>query len=203
VLRGTATPGCSTVGIDNETTVPTASVCTAPLRPGGSRTVRRAGASAAVRFASVMAIHANGIPSALLETPGVSPGTTAYGGAESGFVVRFTNGLSVYLSGDTGMFGDMESIIARYYKPQLVILNMGDVFGIGPDEAAFSLKFLVRPRTVMPSHANEQSSSEGRLVRGSKVDRMASQISGLVDVVLPLSGVTRMFDGEGRCVGCQ
>jgi hypothetical protein len=85
----------------------------------------------------------------------------------------------------------------------LVILNMGDVFGIGADEAAFTLRFLVRPRTVMPSHSNEQSSSGGLLARGSKVDRLASQAAGVVDIVLPLSGVTRSFDGEGRCVGCQ
>jgi hypothetical protein len=73
------------VGLDNEATVPQSAPCVASLRPGGSRTVRRAGASAVVRIAAVPAVHSNGVPAALVETPGVAPGTTGYGGGESGF----------------------------------------------------------------------------------------------------------------------
>jgi L-ascorbate metabolism protein UlaG (beta-lactamase superfamily) len=54
--------------------------------------------------------------------------------------VRFINGLAVYLTGDTGLFGDMETIAHRFYRPSLVVINMGDIVALGPDEAAFAVK---------------------------------------------------------------
>jgi L-ascorbate metabolism protein UlaG (beta-lactamase superfamily) len=130
------------------------------VRPGGSRTVRRGGAgSAGVRIAAVQAVHSNGVAAALVDAPGEAPGLSGYGGSEGGFVITFTNGLVVYLTGDTGMFGDMESIISRYYKPTLVVLNMSDTVTLGPNEATFMMKTLIRPRSVMPSHVNEQATA--------------------------------------------
>ena len=202
VLRGAATAACAEAGLDTETIVPPAAVCTASLRPGGSRTVRRSGAGAAVRIAAVPAVHSNGIPSALVETPGVAPGTSGYGGGEAGFVIKFTNGLTAYLTGDTGLFGDMEQIIARFYKPNLVVPNMSDAVTLGPDEAAWMFRHLIRPATVMPSHVNENATSGGVLRAGSRTERFVGQATDFVEVVLPLSGVVRSFDGDGRCVGC-
>lgn len=199
---GTATPACVEAGLANETPVPSSGPCTASIRPGGSRTVRRAGAGASVRIAAVPAFHSNGIPAALVETPGVAPGTSGYGGGEAGFVIRFTNGLTAYLSGDTGMFGDMEHVIARYYKPNLVVLNISDTVTLGPDEAAFVLFNYVRPTTVMPSHVNEQATSGGAIRPGTRTEVFRDRVRDFVDVVLPLSGVTRSFDGDGKCVGC-
>jgi L-ascorbate metabolism protein UlaG (beta-lactamase superfamily) len=203
VLRGAATPGCPEVGIGVETDVPQGQPCTASLRPGGSRGVRRGAASGAVRIAAVPAVHSNGIAAAFIETPGLPPGQSGYGGSEAGFVLRFTNGLSVYLTGDTGMFGDMESIIARYYRPAVVILNMSDSVTLGPNEAFFTIKELVRPTTVMPIHVNEQATSGGAALPGTRVDLFMRQVRGYADVVLPISDITRFFDAEGRCIGCR
>jgi L-ascorbate metabolism protein UlaG (beta-lactamase superfamily) len=202
-IRGTATGACPEVGIGVETDVPRGAPCTASLRPGGSRGVRRGGAPGAVRIAAVAAVHSNGIPSATLEAPGVAAGLSGYGGSEAGFVIRFTTGLSVYLTGDTGMFGDMEAIIGRFYKPQLVILNMSDAVTLGPNEAAFTITHLVRPTTVMPTHVNEQATTGGAAASGTRVDLFMRLVGGAADVVLPLSGVTRFFDAEGRCIGCR
>jgi L-ascorbate metabolism protein UlaG (beta-lactamase superfamily) len=202
-VRGTATPGCAAVGLDNEATVPQSAPCTAALRPGGSRTVRRAGASSVVRIAAVPAVHSNGIPAALVDTPGPPPGTTGYGGGEGGFIIQFTNGLVAYLTGDTGLFGDMETIIGRYYRPTLIVPNMSDTVTLGPDEAAFMIERLVRPATVMPSHVNEDATSGGALRAGTRVERFAAKVRSFTDVVLPLSGVVRSFDGAGRCQGCR
>lgn len=202
-VRGTATAGCAAAGLDNETTVPLSAPCAAALRPGGSRTVRRAGTSAAVRIAAVPAFHSNGIPSALVDAPGFPAGTTGYGGGESGFVIRFSNGLTAYLTGDTGLFGDMKHIIATYYWPNLVVANISDAVTLGPDEAAFVIEHLIRPTTVMPSHANEEATSGGVLRRGTRVERFSEKVKGFADVVLPLSGVVRTFDGAGRCIGCR
>ena len=111
---GAATPGCPELGLENQIDVPLGGPCVASLRPGGSRTVVRVGSPGLVRIAAVPAVHSNGINNALIETPGVTPGLSGYGGGESGFVITFTNGLVAYLTGDTGMFGDMSTIIRGY-----------------------------------------------------------------------------------------
>src|SRR6185295_12822242 len=140
---------------------------------------------------------------ALVDPPGEPPGLSGYGGSEGGFVITFTNGLVAYLTGDTGMFGDMESIIARFYHPNLVVLNMSDTVTLGPNEAFFMIKSLVRPRTVMPSHVNEQATSGGVIRGGTRVDLFQRLIRDYADVVVPASDVTRSFDGSGNCIGCR
>jgi L-ascorbate metabolism protein UlaG (beta-lactamase superfamily) len=203
-IRGSAPGACPENGLDNSFDVPLSAPCTASLRPGGSRTARRAGGSAAgVRIAAVQAIHSNGVPAALVDAPGEPPGLSGYGGSEAGFVITFTNGLVAYLTGDTGMFGDMDVIISRYYQPTLVVLNMSDAVTLGPNEAAYMIKALIRPRSVMPSHVNEQATAGGAIRPGTRVDVFATATRGIVDLVVPISDVTRTFDGSGRCVGCR
>jgi L-ascorbate metabolism protein UlaG (beta-lactamase superfamily) len=201
-VRGSATPGCPAAGLDSEISVPLASPCTASLRPGGSRLVTRLGSAGSVRIAAVQAVHSNGINNQFIDTPGVAPGTSGYGGGEGGFILTFSNGLVAYLTGDTGMFGDMDTIIGRFYRPSLVILNMSDTVTLGPVEAAYTIKNLVRPTTVMPTHVNEQATSGGAIRGGTRVERFAGLVRGYAEVVLPLSGVTRQFDRDGRCVAC-
>lgn len=203
-INGAAPAGCPALGLENEIDVPLGGPCTAALRPGGSRTVQRIGSPGLVRIAAVPAFHSNGIDPALLDSPGLPTGYRAYGGSEGGFVITFTNGLVAYLTGDSGMFGDMETIISRFYRPNLMVINMSDQVTLGPLEAVYVVKNLVRPNTVMPSHVNEAATSGGAILPGTRVDRFVSLVRGVADVVLPLSGVTRQFDGSGRCVaGCQ
>ena len=156
-----------------------------------------------MRIAAVQAIHSNGIAAALIDPPGVAPGLTGYGGSEAGFVITFSNGLTAYLTGDSGMFGDQETIIARFYKANLMVINMSDQVTFGPREAAFVTRDLVRPRTVMPSHVNEAATSGGQIVGGTRVALFQSLLRSDAALVLPLSDVTRAFDGDGRCVDCQ
>ena len=203
-LRGSATAACNAGGLDNIFDVPLAAPCTATLRPGGSRKARRGGASGpGVRIAVVQAVHSNGINAQFIETPGVAGGLSGYGGSEGGFVLTFTNGLVAYLTGDTGMFGDMNTIVAQYYKPTLIVLNMSDTATLGPEEAAFVIKTLVRPRVVMPTHVNEQATAGGAIRSGTRVDLFTLLVRDVVDVVVPVSDVTRTVDGAGRCIGCR
>jgi L-ascorbate metabolism protein UlaG (beta-lactamase superfamily) len=202
-IRGAAPAACAEGGLDNIFDVPLPAACAASLRPGGSRTARRAGAASGVRIAAVQAFHSNGVAAALVDSPGEAPGLSGYGGSEGGFVITFTNGLVAYLTGDTGMFGDMDTIISRYYRPTLVVLNMSDTVTLGPNEAVFMMKSLVRPRSVMPSHVNEQATAGGAVRAGTRTALFATFARDIVDVVLPLSDVTRSFDGDGRCVGCR
>jgi L-ascorbate metabolism protein UlaG (beta-lactamase superfamily) len=72
-----------------------------------------------------------------------------YLGESSGFVIRFDD-KSIYVAGDTCVFGDMQ-LIARLYKPDVAVLPIGDWFTMGPDQAALALELLGNPRCV-PSH---------------------------------------------------
>ena len=202
-VRGTAPAACAENGLENSFDVPLSAPCTASLRPGGSRTARRAGSAAGVKIAAVQAIHSNGVAAALVDSPGVAAGLSGYGGSEGGFVIKFTNGLVAYLTGDTGLFGDMDTIISRFYRPTLVVLNMSDTVTLGPTEATFMMKTLVKPRSVVPSHVNEQATAGGVVRGGTRVALFESSVRDSVDVVVPLSDVTRSFDGSGRCIGCR
>jgi L-ascorbate metabolism protein UlaG (beta-lactamase superfamily) len=154
----------------------------------------------------VQALHPNNIPAALVDPPGLPAGTTAYAGLALGFVVQFSNGLSAYLTGDTGAFGDMGDVIAKFYEPNLVVINMGiggnGPTALGPDDAVKVIHSFLRPATVMPSHVGEQATSGGSLRANTRTEWFMRHTRPLADVVLPLSDVTLAFDGEGRCVGC-
>lgn len=77
-------------------------------------------------------------------------GQTIYGGEPCGYVVQFENGLRLYHAGDTNVFGDMK-LIAELYKPDVALLPIGDLFTMGPREAARAIKFLGVKR-VVPMH---------------------------------------------------
>ena len=73
-----------------------------------------------------------------------------YGGEAAGYVVEFAKGLKLYHAGDTAVFGDMQ-LIRELYSPELVMLPIGDLFTMGPKEAATACRFL-RPKAVIPMH---------------------------------------------------
>jgi L-ascorbate metabolism protein UlaG (beta-lactamase superfamily) len=73
-----------------------------------------------------------------------------YGGEAVGYVLRFDNGLAVYFAGDTNVFGDMR-LIGELYQPQIALLPIGDLFTMGPREAAHAAK-LLGARAVIPAH---------------------------------------------------
>ncbi len=200
-IRGTPTASCPAAGLDNELIVPLSAPCVGTLRPGGSRTVKLAGATSGVSVANIPAYHSNGIPASLVDSPGVAPGTTAYGGTDGGAIVQFTNGLTVYLSADTGLFGDMKTIVRDYYSPDLAVINIGDIFSLGPDEAAYAVNELLKPASVIPEHINEAATAGGHPT-GARLRRFLEQVNRRTDVVIPLTGITRLFDSRGRCVNC-
>jgi L-ascorbate metabolism protein UlaG (beta-lactamase superfamily) len=121
-------------------------------------------------------------------------------GPPIGYVLNFTNGLTVYLTGDTGHMSDMATIVRHYYRPKLVVFNMGDIFTTGPEEAAFAVNELLRPRAVIPEHANEVATSDGAVIPGTKTARFIDLVDD-IPVYLPLSGRTLHFDRDANCVG--
>ena len=154
---------------------------------------------------SVPAAHANGIDPVFLTGDLAKElrdnGLTAYVGPPNGYVLRFSNGLTVYLSGDTGVIADQDLVVRREFHPQLAVLNIGNVFTTGPTEAAYVINQLVKPNAVIPSHANEGATKGGKLLPNTKT--AAFKAATKVPVYLPLSCRTMEFDSNGRCrSGC-
>ncbi len=73
-----------------------------------------------------------------------------YLGESCGFVLEIPDGPTVYVAGDTNVFGDME-LIRRLYAPDVAVLPIGDHFTMGPREAALAVELVGAPR-VVPSH---------------------------------------------------
>jgi L-ascorbate metabolism protein UlaG (beta-lactamase superfamily) len=168
-------------------------------RFGGSVTV------GGVRIATVAALHSNGVdPDFIggdLGKAMKAAGLAGDVGPATGYVLRFSNGLVAYLSGDTGILADQQLVVRDYYHASLVVMNMGDGFTTGPAEAAYVVDDLVKAASVIPSHANEIGTVEGKVRPGSKTEAFVKAVKAPVHV--PLSGHTMEFDSAGKCVaGC-
>ncbi len=175
--------------------------------PGNSQLVRF-GASrkvGGVSVTTVPAVHSNGVSGAFIEGELgellSASGLTAYAGPPTGYVLSFSNGLVAYLSGDTGITAEQETVVRKHYRANLAVINIGDTFTTGPAEAAFVIDELVKPKAVIPSHANEVATREGKVLLGTRTAAFMDAVK--VPVHLPLSGRTMEFDGKGKCVaGC-
>jgi len=168
-------------------------------RFGGSVTV------GGVRIATVTAMHSNGIdPDYIGGELGKAmkdAGIAGDVGLATGYVVRFSNGLVAYLSGDTGITADQEIVVRNHYQAKLAVMNMGDGFTTGPAEASYVINELVKPASVIASHANEVGTVGGKVRPGSKTEAFIKAVK--VPVHVPLSGKTMEFDAGGKCTaGC-
>jgi L-ascorbate metabolism protein UlaG (beta-lactamase superfamily) len=74
----------------------------------------------------------------------------AYGGNPAGFVVSIRNGPTIYHSGDTAYFKDMETI-GETYTIDVALLNIGGHFGMEPKMAARAAQS-VRAKLAIPHH---------------------------------------------------
>jgi L-ascorbate metabolism protein UlaG (beta-lactamase superfamily) len=160
----------------------------------------------AVSVATVPATHTNAVDPVFLDKPLGdmlhAHGLNADVGPPVGYVLKFSNGLVAYLSGDTGITAEQDITVRRYYKANLVVMNIGGTpFTTGPDESAFVINELVKPNAVIASHANEVATKGGKLLPGTKTEAFMKAVS--VPVYIPLSGRTMEFGGDGRCrSGC-
>jgi L-ascorbate metabolism protein UlaG (beta-lactamase superfamily) len=168
-------------------------------RFGGSVTI------SGVRIATVAALHSNGLdPDYIGGDLGKAmkeAGIAGDVGLATGYVLRFSNGLVVYLSGDTGIIADQELVVRNHYNAKLAVMNIGDGFTTGPVEDAYVINELVKPASVIASHANEVGTVSGKVRPGSKTEAFVKAVK--VPVHIPLSGKTMEFDVAGKCTaGC-
>lgn len=108
---------------------------TCPMNKGGTQKVGE------IEVTMTHAMHSSGIE---------DDGKVIYGGEPCGYVVRLPGGLTIYHAGDTAVFGDMK-LIGELYAPDVACLPIGDLFTMGPKEAARAIR-LLNVRHVIPMH---------------------------------------------------
>jgi L-ascorbate metabolism protein UlaG (beta-lactamase superfamily) len=204
-IRGAPTPNCPANGLSREMTVHRSTPCVGNLQLGGKRTIKREGQTTGVQIALVRADHSNSADLDLLvgaeKGSLTADGLTAYVGHANGYVLTFTNGLRLYLSGDTAIYGDMKTIIKDFYRVNMAVMNMG-AFAMQGEEAAFAVDELIQPTAVLPSHVNE-AATEGGVVRTGTKTKQFMELVKKSRVHVPRSGHTMEFSGDAQCVsGC-
>lgn len=202
-IRGKPTGACPQTG--NDLVTPLAAPCLATVQTGGTRTVRTANATRAVEITTVPAAHDSTVPRELLGEAARktldADNVSLTLGPPSGYMIRFTNGLTVYLSGDTGMHAEMKSVAGDYFKANLMVLNLGPS-ALTSKDAAYVANELVRPAAVIATHVNEGATTAGKVRPNSRTAAFVSLVKGR-PVYPALSGRTMEFDGDGKCVaGC-
>lgn len=105
------------------------------MNPGG--TMQMLGLS----ITMVPAVHSSSIE---------DEGTTLYMGVATGYIVKFENGQTIYFAGDTAIFGDMR-LIGEMYKPEIGFLPIGDLYTMGPEQAAKASE-LLGLKQIVPMH---------------------------------------------------
>jgi len=106
-----------------------------PMNKGGTVTV------AGVRATMVDARHSSSYE---------QDGQVVYLGEAAGFVLQAEGMPTVYHAGDTSLFGDMR-LIKELYAPEIAVLPIGDVYTMGPEQAARACDWL-GVRQVLPIH---------------------------------------------------
>jgi len=105
------------------------------MNPGG--TLKALGLS----ITMVPAVHSSSVE---------EDGRIVYLGVATGYVVTFEDGLTIYFAGDTSIFGDMR-LIGEMYRPSIAFLPIGDLYTMGPEQAAKACE-LLGVKQVVPMH---------------------------------------------------
>jgi len=84
-------------------------------------------------------------------------------GNPCGYVIRFEDALTIYFAGDTALFGDMR-LIAELYRPAMAFLPIGDIYTMGPEQAAKACE-LLDVSQVVPMHYGTFSTLTGTPAR--------------------------------------
>lgn len=106
-----------------------------PISKGGSQT------AGDFQVTLTHAFHSNSID---------ENGQRIYAGEPGGYIVRLPGQVTLYHAGDTTVFSDMK-LIGEMYKPNVACLPIGDVFTMGPREAAMATR-LLGVKHVIPMH---------------------------------------------------
>ena len=74
------------------------------------------------------------------------------GGRPLGFVLEFADGRTLYHTGDTWLFGDME-LIQEFYHPNIILIGVGGgPYTMDPRMAQVAINKYFKPQSVIPMH---------------------------------------------------
>jgi L-ascorbate metabolism protein UlaG (beta-lactamase superfamily) len=191
---------CPTLAVN----VPIPAACSSRIDLGGVFTAQAEDAKQGVEFTIVYSAHVNDVAPSLLTKAQQdllkADGAQLSYGPPVGFVVKFTNGLVAYLSGDTAVFGDMKTIISDFHKASLAVINLGPNPGMF-QSGAYAINDLLKPASVIFTHVNEAATEDGKLKANTQTAALMKQVKA--PAYLAISERTMEFDGKGKCVsGC-
>ena len=98
-----------------------------------------------IKFTTTTCAHS----SSLLDP---STGKSAWVGPAVGYLIQMEDGFKLYALGDTGLHSDMK-LMGDFYKPDAALVPISDAgFVMNPEQAAYAITELIRPRYVIPFH---------------------------------------------------
>jgi L-ascorbate metabolism protein UlaG (beta-lactamase superfamily) len=109
------------------------------------------------------------------------------GGEPMGFIVELENGFKIYHMGDTGIFGDMK-LIGDLYKPDLILIPIGNHFVMSPQDAAIATRDMLRARFAIPIHYGTNA-----LLRGTPKEYTDALINATTKVFVLEPGGKQTF----------
>lgn len=113
------------------------------MNPGGEIRI----ADGEVLVVMTPAVHSSGLGNPFAKE---QDSDFVYGGNPAGFVLKIQNGPTLYHSGDTAYFKDMD-LIGEQYTPDVALLNIGGHFGMEADMAARAA-VSVKAKYAIPHH---------------------------------------------------
>lgn len=122
-----------------------------------------------VRVWCAPALHSSGFEHA--------SGGEPYGGVACGWVVD-DGETRFYHAGDTGLFGDMRTVIRDVLQPHVGAVPIGDLFTMGPEHAARAVEWL-GVNVAVPMHYNTFAPIE------QDPHEFAKRVGGAARVVVP------------------
>jgi L-ascorbate metabolism protein UlaG (beta-lactamase superfamily) len=96
-------------------------------------------------------VHAEHSSEVVWKNPATGKDEMLIGGEPIGWVIELENGFKIYHMGDTGLFGDMK-LIGERYKPDLLLVPIGNHFVMSPEDAAFATREWIKPKVAVPMH---------------------------------------------------
>jgi len=123
-----------------------------PAEQAGTEAIMGIGGEITIADGEVVVAMTSAVHSSSVFNPnaGANEAERAYGGNPAGFVVIVKNGPTLYHTGDTAYFKDMETI-GETYSIDLALLNIGGHFGMEPKMAARAAQS-VRAKLAVPHH---------------------------------------------------
>jgi L-ascorbate metabolism protein UlaG (beta-lactamase superfamily) len=130
----------------------------------------------------VTAVHAEHSSNYVWRNPETGKEETHDGGEPVGWIITLENGLRIYFAGDTAVFGDMKYIGERY-RPDLALVPIGGNFTMDPQDAAWAVKELLKPKAVIPMHYGANP-----LAKGTAKEFVEAMGTSAIKVIVPKPG---------------